>query len=765
VSFSYPNRACFSLHVACVFIVLKNKSKEDFMADKENDKKTAAAARVANAEFLQERNNFRSLILKNPNYFGNIKNSPFKAVLSIKSNTTYEEIGCVGYQPQFKRLEAVVFTKKPYGYGGGICSQGSQEYVRFYLSYDHGATWEDQGLSAFTARDIPAEATDGKRLEYAVTKQIDPKRKFCFRDNVIHARAILSWNVAPPANSPNFVPIWGETHTTHIQVEPFKLIILGDLLKAIGVKATTALSQAVDLEQPVPAAKKALSVHELHHLYRDKGVEPHRYALAEVAKLAQEPAASVDFVMADKFPGLAKAGPLAGLDLNIDDILGSILNPGDGNTSYEELACVGLNTKQDTLVGVIRVKKGSGYSGGPCTKGSHEYVAFWADVNNNGIFETYLGTAAVNVHDVDVHDGADLEYSVFLPVDLEKYRRPCTQGPRVIPIRAILSWNVAPPPGNPNYVPVWGNREETRVLVEPGKIVQGATPILSSVGDMAVSIIASNGKATGTGNLTGFNASDSPFGGRINIAGKVAYGTASSKYRVMKKKHGAPDSDYKPIINDPLVLTLVTFSGGVLTIDNDFHVAPDANGYYAYQDYSSTHFVDGNLLVRWYSTEAEHGNRYDLRVDLDTDGNPAHDVHSEVVTALIDNKAPDVSLTIDLGVDGECADFDKGTVFTGTFSATDQHFMSYGFEVRPSGPANGAAPVPTPASQTSIHYGGAIADPGVSAGTYTMDTSPMKPCGYSLTIRGWSRTNVNSGTSRHSKEASVGFCVRVPEEA
>src|SRR5688572_16677781 len=97
---------------------LKNQSREDYMADKENDKKTtAAAARAVNAEFLQERNNFRSLILKNPNYFGNIKNSPFKSVLSIKSNTTYEEIGCVGYQPQFKRLEAVVFTKKPYGYG------------------------------------------------------------------------------------------------------------------------------------------------------------------------------------------------------------------------------------------------------------------------------------------------------------------------------------------------------------------------------------------------------------------------------------------------------------------------------------------------------------------------------------------------------------------------------------------------------------------------------------------------------------------------
>ncbi len=31
---------------------------------------------------------------------------------------------------------------------------GSQEFVRFYLSYDNGATWQDQGLTNFTVYDV-----------------------------------------------------------------------------------------------------------------------------------------------------------------------------------------------------------------------------------------------------------------------------------------------------------------------------------------------------------------------------------------------------------------------------------------------------------------------------------------------------------------------------------------------------------------------------------------------------------------------------------
>jgi hypothetical protein len=38
----------------------------------------------------------------------------------------------------------------------------------------------------------------------------------------------------------------------------------------------------------------------------------------------------------------------------------------------------------------------------------------------------------------------------------------------------------------------------------------------------------------------------------------------------------------------------------------------------------------------------------------------------------------------------------------------------------------------------------------------------MDPCGYSLTLQVWDRTNVDSGAHKNYDEASVGFCIRIP---
>src|SRR6185295_16488398 len=112
-------------------------------------KKTVSKTRAAVQEpYPRERETFKSLLLSNPNYFGNLKDSPLKAVLPITGNTFYEELGCVGYHPQQERLEAVVYINQPSGYGTDQCGPGTPEYVRFYLSFDGGATWEDQGITS-----------------------------------------------------------------------------------------------------------------------------------------------------------------------------------------------------------------------------------------------------------------------------------------------------------------------------------------------------------------------------------------------------------------------------------------------------------------------------------------------------------------------------------------------------------------------------------------------------------------------------------------
>ena len=56
----------------------------------------------------QARENLHLLLLANPNYFGNLPDSPFKPILNIVADSVYETLGCVGYSAPLSRLEAVV---------------------------------------------------------------------------------------------------------------------------------------------------------------------------------------------------------------------------------------------------------------------------------------------------------------------------------------------------------------------------------------------------------------------------------------------------------------------------------------------------------------------------------------------------------------------------------------------------------------------------------------------------------------------------------
>ena len=77
-----------------------------------------------------------------------------------------------------------------------------------------------------------------------------------------------------PAERSNFPPVWGNVHDTHIQIDPIKFIVIGDLFKEAKIKLPPPFATVLDLEQPVAAAKpKTLGVAELQALYKDKGVD------------------------------------------------------------------------------------------------------------------------------------------------------------------------------------------------------------------------------------------------------------------------------------------------------------------------------------------------------------------------------------------------------------------------------------------------------------------------------------------------------------
>jgi len=75
-----------------------------------NDQTSKAAGKVhavgavgAATEVPPERAQFRALLVGNPNYFGTLPKSPFKPVIKLQGNTTYEELKCVGFHPQANR--------------------------------------------------------------------------------------------------------------------------------------------------------------------------------------------------------------------------------------------------------------------------------------------------------------------------------------------------------------------------------------------------------------------------------------------------------------------------------------------------------------------------------------------------------------------------------------------------------------------------------------------------------------------------------------
>ena len=711
----------------------------------------------------RERSHFRALKVGNPNYFGNLQTSAYAPVLSIAGNTTYEEIRCVGFHPQSHRLDAVVFTKQGFGYGGDVCSAGTPEFVRFYLSFDNGASWVDQGYTSFTAHDVSAAATGGRHLEYAASVPCTPPGKWCATPNVIHARAILEWNSIPPANTPGHNPVWGNVHNTHIQVDPSWYFTWLDVLKGLEVKVSPAIEQALDLQQSVSLVPKpALSIPQLQELYKEKGVEPHRYAMAEIKQLIASPELTAGLY----HPFANMSAKELGFDLNA--AITKFLDVGDGSTAFEELDCVGLlpNGLANELVAVLRIKRSTGFSGAPCTAGSREYVTFWGDFNNNGTYETCLGTASVRVYDLDVPPEG-LEYSVNLPVNLNPYRRPCEDGPRVVPIRAILSWNEVPQCFNPNWVPTWGNREETLILIPPGLPigVGDYSPFLYDISSQAVCAIDQ-----GTGLATGLR----PFGGTLCLTGEIPGGLDI----------GAPDQlEYKlwatrgasvvPIVA-PFSITVQQGTGPGTAISYSILQVASADGYFTYREHGTPalgawrRVSSLNRLLASWSTTGLTG-MWTIHVQARKAGTLAPIYSAGTTTCLADGTTrTSVSVTLDqdapvgaLTITGysigagpivpalPCGDFPVGAVIHGTYSVTDNMGVgSAGLVLEP--PMTGVTKVPNGGS-TLVH----------EFGTWSVATVGLPPCGYVVRLDAYDRAIVNCGTSWHDAK-SIGFCLRLP---
>ncbi len=772
------------------------------MAAQNDPTKGPVPAPTAAIDVPAERATFKSLVLGNPNYFGTFPSFPGKVVKPVGGNTTFEELTCLGLNPGANKLEAAFNIKQHSGYGTDACGAGTTEYVRFFVNDATG--WHDLGVSTVQVYNV----TGSLPLSYSVSVDFNEARKFCLTENIVQVRAILSWEWEPTAGDPNFIPVWGNVVNARVQVQPFLLldVPIAELIAEKAVSIDPGILKEVDVSQPLPAfPPKPLPYAELKALYANKKVPGHRFGFSDAIKLSQAP-------LTVSLPPLAIAAhekpapkpkadlkPSVTLGLLAGDELAAILAgiaATSGDTTYEQLTCAAYNPQTRELEGVIQVKQSSGYSGGLCTSGSTEYVAFYAFFG--GAWNA-LGTAQVQVHDLAAATPANpISYAVFRLSNLTSM--PC-QSLVGVPLRAILSWQT--PPTDPNFVPVWGNVVNTWVQPQIAA-ADGEQMRLMRIGRVTISGISN---LTGLANPTGV-AGDCPIQGPLNLGDDcpfggetIAEGDFIPKIDVFDHTTGMVLPGAKPIIYQ----AWVTPSGGAaFQLTNSFGIelfppsalnpvfmvqsvtpppGPVLGGvpgtqYYTYME-SDLQAVNPRTLAVFEAGGLAEGNyTIEIRgfkwdganyVAIPPKSKMIHVYngypHFELTTGgvLVQEFRPEVHITL-TSPSGDCGDVQVGQTVTGNYSVTDNFFGQVLIALVPI--TVGGVPQPeNPVVLSGANYGTSQVlydgtNTGGTSGTFTLSTAGMTPCGYTILLQAWDRALVSSSCSGHYNEMGVGFCLR-----
>jgi hypothetical protein len=438
----------------------------------------------------------------------------------------------------------------------------------------------------------------------------------------------------------------------------------------------------------------------------------------------------------------------------------------NGDTRYEQLTCIGFDPNNDALVGVVNIKLSSGYSGGLCTAGSREYVAFWIDWNDGAGWQ-HAGTSAFVSHDIAGMPPAGLKYAVFEAINVAAHRRPCQDGPVQAKVRAILSRQSVPPPGDPDWVPTWGNRQETEILVGAAGAVD-YQPVFESVSGVPVcNIDQATGRTSG--------AYDQPFGGSITITGFVPnppdVSAPALRYRVQVRKQGM--TAWETITSSFWISYIEKILNAPLHQDWLLQeIGPD--GYFTYREDENPggdgwRRVQNRVLATWITASPLTGV-YDIRLEVkDPTTGVLYAGQSlacpdgttrSIVSIELDELAPDCDLAITgytraggpLQVAMNCGTFRVGDVLHVSYHVTDEHAGGFNLTVEPGGPAHGATPSPSARSYPVIPTLG-------ETGTWTLNTAGMDPCGYIVRVWSWDRTIANGDGSGWKCQQSVGYCL------
>ncbi len=725
-------------------------------------------AAVETAAFDYTRYHFKSLVNINPNYFGSFEKSEIKEIAPIvfpkQGDTRYEKLECIGLFPEKDEVEAVFKVNLPYGFGGNLCSDGSKEYIAFYI--DYGTGFQPVG-PAVTVNTHNLAAVRRGPLCYAVKQSVDFKKKKCQEPFIIKLRAILSWNV-PPAG-PNYIPTWGNSEDAWIQIDPVKKawqLVTSNFEELSLIKSYSDLQTSK--KELIESLKASLD-------YNKEDVEDDRISFKD--NILKNP---------NYYGGLADKNNIEDAIKAVNSLPSEILEkfkpmlvdpkwlypvkPIIYNTDYEKLTCVGLYPERDTLEATVAVTRQNGYKGNLCSVGSEEYVAFYVDWGDGSGYQ-HEGTTFFKAHDIKRKENP-LMYAVNLRIkEMDKKLKRCKEE-NVVRVRAILSWEVAPT--GPSYKPAWGNVLNCNIQIRP-RTGQSAKCEIQHVNKVLVEDINGQGYARKVIDDTTLSPTifNRPFGSIIAIWGNVNV-PAAAYYRM---RYSEDNGTTWNTVTDKRRYKINNFTVGFRT--------PDANGWFS----KNTYLFDlGNYsdtpVAQWHS--GTRSGKHIIRLELaDLFKNPIAGPACQV-TVYLDNQNVDhysfigssipqqgIIVKDGAGAIKKCGKYVGGekVVVYGNFH--DQHFNGYSLELFGGNlPSSGVGI--TPAASRYDQAPGVLDDHGTISATDPgngtqltsvdmVDAGANVACAYGIrmvtsdrAILGYFSTYIFKTTS-HSNDAYVTF--------
>ena len=582
--------------------------------------------------------------------------------ISIFANdTSYEQLLCIGFNPSLNLLSATIEIKLPDGFNGGLCTNGSFEYVRFWVSYD-GSTWTGIGYVTANTHDIAdsfdCQKNSTKPLFYTLSTQFTPPGWFCMTPLLPKIRATLSWNELPP-DVPSWSPVWGNTIETHIQAQP-------------GVITPDIYTTGIDT---LPTR------HECGKSHGSSG-ETSMWLLSAGRGVRD---------------GLSFLGARMGLigkrDLEVKvekgrSDLAQVDEQSAQTSNWEEITCLGLDWAANSLIATVHVKQPNGYGSPPCVGLRSEYVSFWADFNNSCQW-TFLGTSRFWIHDYTTSfPSGGLSYTAVMPIDVRSFSAPCNQT-KIGRVRAALAFNQIPP--TPPAVAARGNILEAHVHLQPYiKPTNPIQPDIRYIGNVDVQNIDPASGTTLTGldvpvAFSGFAdawlvgtglARDCAFGGKIYIRGDPIVGYS---YRVMVRPYiSATDTSPGVAVNAPITYDDPLVPSGTATI------YPKPDGWFQYLSNQQNY---ENTIAVW--TPA-HDGLWQVRVELGDPNYNSLNVYSNWYLVMVNNLQPTANTVhVSLSNTGGslCGNWTVGDNVTGIFdvNSLSRYFGVYSFGLLPGG--------------------------------------------------------------------------------